>query len=87
MKQIVGAKEMWMTEYNKSTNDIPAWSDLVGPDAYLKDIPHCQSGAAYTIGKISEPPTCSIAEHNEYYKKCTELAKASTIDTNRSRLP
>jgi hypothetical protein len=87
LKQIDGAKESWMLEYNKTTNEIPVWPDLVRPRGYMIDIPRCPRGGAYTIGKISEPPTCSIAEHNEHYRNPTGLANASATDTNRSRLP
>jgi hypothetical protein len=66
MKCITGAKVSWMIERNKTTNDTPTWADLVGSDGYLKSLPRCPGGGTYTIGKISEPPSCSIAEHNQH---------------------
>jgi len=87
MRQMDGAKAMWMIEHHKTTNDVPTWQDLVGSNAFFIQVPQCSDGGVYVIGKVSEPPTCSIAEHNEYYKKCRGLAKASATHTNLYRLP
>jgi hypothetical protein len=69
MKQIEGAKMQWMLERRQTTNDIPEWQDLVGLDGYLQEMPQCPSGGVYVIGKISRPPTCSVAEHNEFFRQ------------------
>ena len=81
---IEGAKLTWMVEQHKTTNDVPEWQDLVGPDRYLDEIPKCPRGGSYAIGKISEPPSCSIADHNNnYYRQLRDLPKTSATDTNR----
>jgi hypothetical protein len=84
MKQIEGAKWAWAENHNKTTNNIPRWPDLVGPHGYLREIPQCPNGGAYAIGKMSEPPTCSIGKDNDYYRRCMGLAKASTTDQETS---
>ena len=58
LKQIDGAKEQWALESRKTTNDLPAWVDLVGTDNYIKTTPVCPLGGIYKLNKVSEPPTC-----------------------------
>src|SRR5206468_1186330 len=88
IRQIESAKRLWMTDHHKTTNDIPTWSDLVGPDGYFPRIPKCpNSGGAYTIGRVSDLPTCSIAEHNQYYRKLTGLTEPPRMDASLSRFP
>ena len=58
-KQIDGAKETWGMDHHKTTNDIPLWSDLVGPDLYLEHLPVCPAGGSYSIGKVGERATCT----------------------------
>lgn len=65
--QINAAKEEWAIEYNKTTNDTPRWNDLFPylsitfTNSYWTDgVPVCPEGGTYTIGRIGEPPTCSI---------------------------
>jgi hypothetical protein len=77
IKQTAGVKEMWRRDQDKGANDTPAWPDLVGQDRYLRVILECPRGGPYTIGKMSEPPTCSIAEHNEHWKKRMSLGDLS----------
>src|SRR5437879_2848639 len=69
MKQIEGAKETWVAEHHKTTNDIPRWADLVGPDGYLREIPRCPHGGAYAIGIMTEPPLCSNPKCNDYFRE------------------
>ena len=80
LRQIGAAKSIWMIEHKKSTNDVPTWQDLVGANAFFTRLPQCPDYGTYTIGQISEPPTCSIVEHNDYYKKCMASIKASKTD-------
>ena len=69
MTMIEGAKITWMMDYHKGTNDIPTWSDLVGPDRYLQRIPQCHHGGTYTPGRVGDPPTCSNPECTAYFLK------------------
>ena len=67
LRQIEAVKEEWALKNQKTINDIPTWDDL---RPYLQPyLPHgfptnaapkCPSGGIYTIGRIGEPPTCSI---------------------------
>jgi hypothetical protein len=60
MKKIDGAKVAWMMDHHKTTNDVPTWQDLVGPNGYLRTTPRCPHGGTYNLGTLSEPATCSI---------------------------
>ena len=81
--QIAKAKEKWMRDHVGGTNDAPAETDLAGPDGYIRDFPRCPSGGTYTIGKISEPTACSIAEHRLHFRMRMASSAASTTNTNR----
>ena len=67
LRQLEGAKDQCMRDNRKTTNDVPTWDDLRG---YLKPPwPYrCPDGGVYTIGKVYELPTCSIARHTEYWR-------------------
>jgi hypothetical protein len=61
---IDGVKQMWALEYNKTNSDIPNWADI---QAILHpghtDVPYCPSGGTYTLGAMSNKPTCSYPGH------------------------
>ena len=63
LKHIEGAKNVWLIEKNKTTNDVPTLDDLVGEAGYIKEMPKCSMGGVYTLGRIDENPTCSIPGH------------------------
>jgi hypothetical protein len=67
LRQIEGAKDQWITERHKTTNDTPTWADL---RPYFKDaVPlQCPNGGTYIIGRCDELPTCSIARDTEYWR-------------------
>jgi hypothetical protein len=63
LRMIDGAKQTWMSEHHKTTNDAVAWSDIA---AYLPGqgmMPTCPAGGTYTLGKLGEPPRCSLPGH------------------------
>ncbi len=62
LRQIDSAKQEWALEDNKKAGDVPTAADL---DSYFKDgkFPICPSGGIYTIGAVSNAPTCSIPSH------------------------
>lgn len=65
LKLISIAKAQWAQEHNKTTNDIPTWSELLEANGCLKGRkPECRSGGFYVIGRIGVSPQCSIPEHN-----------------------
>jgi hypothetical protein len=62
LRNIVAAKQQWVVDYHKATNDVPTWDDL---RPYLErgvknELPHCPAGGKYTIGRVDEKPTCSV---------------------------
>src|SRR5882762_4756202 len=61
LRKIDGAKQQWALGYHKSTNDVPAWTNLVG--RYLLRVPTCPQGGTYMIGRIDDKPDCSIPGH------------------------
>ena len=63
LKQLRGAEETWALEQNKTTNDTANVRDLVGPDLYIRDEPVCMSRGSYTLGRVGEPPRCSVPGH------------------------
>jgi hypothetical protein len=76
LRQIEIAKELWADNEGKSTNDAPTWDDLrpYSP-AFMKNHadwtngrPTCPRGGTYTIGRVGEPPKCSIGG---YYHSTT----------------
>jgi hypothetical protein len=56
------AKNQWALEKKKTDGDIPTIADLT---PYFKDgkFPICPGGGIYTIGAVSNAPTCSIPGH------------------------
>ena len=74
LRRIDAAKEEWALQHNSNTHDIVTIDDIrpylerdLDPHGkpYITldangNLPRCPSGGVYTIGKIGEPPTCSI---------------------------
>ncbi len=65
LRQIDGAKNEFALEKGKKNGDAVTEADL---KPYLKldangNFPKCPAGGKYTIGKVGEPPTCSIPDH------------------------
>ena len=66
LRQIDAAKNEWALE-NKKTNGVVCTASDITP--YIKldakgNLPKCPQGGIYTIGKIGEPPTCSLGKTN-----------------------
>jgi hypothetical protein len=68
LRQIDAAKKEWALENGKKPGDAPTEQDL---KLFFKNgtFPLCPAGGTYTIGAISNAPTCSISSH-----KLPELA-------------
>lgn len=62
LRLIYAAKQAWALDKNKTDTDIPTEQDLL---PYVKGgvFPTCPGGGVYTIGPVSQPPTCSIPGH------------------------
>lgn len=65
---LANGKKMWAEQNHKGANDVPTMDELM---AFVRRPPNCPGHGTYTLGKVSETPTCSIPEHNEAYKKLT----------------
>ena len=57
LRQLDGAKQVWAITYHKSTNDIPTMQDL---QPWLKRKFVCPKGGTYIIGRVYDPPRCSL---------------------------
>jgi len=62
LRMIDAAKNEWALENNKQASDTPTRADVAH---YLKNgqFPVCPAGGIYTIGAVSNAPTCSIPGH------------------------
>ena len=64
LRWIDGAKQQWTLKYHKTTNDVPTWADLF---PYFREaegyvlVPFCPQGGTYALGRVNEPPKCSLA--------------------------
>jgi hypothetical protein len=57
LRIIDAAKQEWALDNKKTTNDVPTWNDIL---PMMRTMPICPDGGTYTIGRVGEPPTCSI---------------------------
>ena len=62
LRLIDDAKQQWAAEYSKPQTAIPTVKDLL---PYFKEgvFPACPDGGTYSLNKLDEVPTCSIAGH------------------------
>jgi hypothetical protein len=62
LRVIDAAKHEWALENDKKGKDTPTQADLA---RFLGNgkLPICPAGGTYTIGPVTEPPTCSIPKH------------------------
>ncbi len=63
LRQIQAAKSEWALEKEKGPGDVPTANDLTPYFAGSK-FPVCPAGGTYTIGPVSNTPTCSIPNHS-----------------------
>jgi competence protein ComGC len=71
LREIDASKNQWALEHNAKSNDVVTINDIKPyieserNNAFIKldakgNLPKCPSGGTYTIGKVGEPPTCSL---------------------------
>ncbi len=62
LRIIQSAKQEWALENQKPSDATPTENDLT---PYLPNhlMPHCPAGGTYTIGNVTNPPTCTIPGH------------------------
>src|SRR4051812_46145189 len=64
LRLIDAAKQEWALEHGKTNSDVPTWAEIRsyfgrGGVVVLK----CPSDGTYTLGALSNLPTCSIPGH------------------------
>ncbi len=64
LSQIESAKQLWGLEAGKQDGEVPVESDLVGPSLYIKTMPQCPAGGAYSFNGIGANATCDIPGHS-----------------------
>lgn len=62
MKQLDAAAQQWAMDEKKAGTVTPTSGDLAGPSLYIKVMPTCPSGGAYTLGTVdgTTPISCAI---------------------------
>ena len=75
LKTIEAAKACWALEGKKAKTDTPTDADLFGMTNYIREKPICSRGGVYTIGSVTEPPRCSIPEHDEHWSQILDTGK------------
>jgi hypothetical protein len=64
LRQLDGAKQQWALEHEASITNVVTWRDIA---PYLRPGPSgrlwCPNGGSYTLGRVCDPPTCSIKAH------------------------
>jgi len=60
LREIDAAKQQWALENKKTANDVPTWDDIIPYLGRGAQIPRCPQGGTYKIGRVGDPPTCSI---------------------------
>ena len=63
LRTIADAKTNWAQAEHKTPNDTPSWSDLVGTNRYLESRPECARDGMYSLGRVIEPPQCTVPGH------------------------
>lgn len=64
LSQIESAKQIWGVEHSKKDGDVPAETELVGPDLYIKKDPVCPAGGSYSFNAIGANASCTIDGHS-----------------------
>src|SRR5665213_3176161 len=70
LRQLDAAKNQWMLDRGKTTNDMPTWDDIRPylPERGSNKIPACPDGGVYTLGRMRQPPTCSLGDSEPGHK-------------------
>jgi prepilin-type N-terminal cleavage/methylation domain-containing protein len=63
LRQLEAAKQVWGMEKGKSSTDVPAETDLIGPAMQLRQAPTCPAGGTYSYNALATPATCTVAGH------------------------
>jgi hypothetical protein len=60
LREIDGASQQWALDHHAASNDVPTWTDLVGADRYMREMPVCPQGGTYSLARVTDRPRCSI---------------------------
>ncbi|MBI3848774.1 MAG: hypothetical protein HY298_00575 [Verrucomicrobia bacterium] len=63
LRQLDGAMQQWGLEHKKTPGDTPRWTELVGTNLYVREMPVCPEGGSYNLGSFGGKPTCTIINH------------------------
>ena len=63
LRSIDDAKGQWAMDTVKGWGVQPRDEDLFGPTSYIRTKPQCPAGGQYDLGKVKEPPTCTVDGH------------------------
>ena len=63
LRHIDEAKAQWALDTRKGAGVQPHDEDLFGPALYIQTKPQCPAGGQYHLGKVKEPPACTVAGH------------------------
>ena len=63
LRRIDDAKAQWAMDNRKGAGVKPRDEDLFGPASYIRTKPQCPAGGQYDLGKVKEPPTCTVDGH------------------------
>ena len=64
LKALQAAKQIWAQDNNRQLTDVPAETELFGPNGYIPRKPACPGGGNYTLGTVQNNVTCSINGHS-----------------------
>lgn len=79
-------------ETNPIANRIPTPKEIASSLSGDNQMPHCPSGGTYTMGRVLDPPTCSVHDHDilrgpigfEVQEGWTRFAGATVVLTDDS---
>lgn len=63
LKQMDGAKQQWAFENSKLQTDTPKPGEIMGGTLYIRSFPICPNGGKYTLGRVQDPPLCTVVGH------------------------
>jgi len=71
LRMIDSWKQEWALERSKTTNDTPTWDDIrpYFPARWSNSLPACPDGGVYTLGRVGQPPTCSLGDKEPGHKE------------------
>jgi hypothetical protein len=74
LEVIADGKRYWAGDHQKGPEDTPTWEEL---SDYTRRKPACPGGGTYTIGKVGDLPSCSIADHQTAFVKSKQAGSTN----------